>query len=407
MCFPSLPPQQQIEIKLRTPRSGDVNYAWNHEQSDANLMLNAKQHKNISLGAASFVGEIAQIVANFLQNNSSFKFGEVSFSRNGTDIMASLGIYSSYESIIERMNSNGTATNKTAKQILKNLSKGCIMPDENGNIPLDELENKIFEGLNDSAKKLMAVLICETIRFNDDGACARMAMRNVIARFNGSNHPFEDVFVKSEGTTPLSIFATNGGKQRMIDQIIGYESACKNISIFEQDKAILEKNINFISDDEDENESSSNFWLNTWQPSTHSMKTRNKGEYSQGFYEDPLSSTVPSSARRQISTVRTFGNHDAIHFNLDEPTEEQETDTVGPLGEHFCKNCNLLYWQGFGQSDATVLNECPNCHSADSVEFILDKDIARLVLENHEKGRGKVYFKLDADTIIDGIFVEE
>ena len=39
MCFPSLPPQQQIEIKLRTPRSGDVNYAWNHEQSDANLML--------------------------------------------------------------------------------------------------------------------------------------------------------------------------------------------------------------------------------------------------------------------------------------------------------------------------------------------------------------------------------
>ena len=305
------------------------------------------------------------------------------------------------------MNSNGTATNKTAKQILKNLSKGCIMPDENGNIPLDELENKIFEGLNDSAKKLMAVLICETIRFNDDGACARMAMRNVIARFNGSNHPFEDVFVKSEGTTPLSIFATNGGKQRMIDQIIGYESACKNISIFEQDKAILEKNINFISDDEDENESSSNFWLNTWQPSTHSMKTRNKGEYSQGFYEDPLSSTVPSSARRQISTVRTFGNHDAIHFNLDEPTEEQETDTVGPLGEHFCKNCNLLYWQGFGQSDATVLNECPNCHSADSVEFILDKDIARLVLENHEKGRGKVYFKLDADTIIDGIFVEE
>ena len=398
MCFPSLPPQQQIEIKLRTPRSGDVNYAWNHEQSDANLMLNAKQHKNISLGAASFVGEIAQIVANFLQNNSSFKFGGVSFYRNGTDIMASLGIYSSYESIIERMNSNGT---------LENLSKGCIGPDKTGNFHLDELENEIFEKLDDSAKKLMAVLICETIRFQDDGACARMAMRNVIARFNDDQPAFEDVFVKSEGKTPLSIFSANGGKQRMIDQIIGYESAYRNDSTFEQDKAILEKNINFISDDEDENESSSNFWLNTWQPSTHSMKTRNKGEYSQGFYEDPLSSTVPSSARRQISTVRTFGNHDAIHFNLDEPTEEQETDTVGPLGEHFCKNCNLLYWQGFGQSDATVLNECPNCHSADSVEFILDKDIARLVLENHEKGRGKVYFKLDADTIIDGIFVEE
>ena len=263
MCFPSLPPQQQIEIKLRTPRSGDVNYAWNHEQSDANLMLNAKQHKNISLGAASFVGEIAQIVANFLQNNSSFKFGGVSFYRNGTDIMASLGIYSSYESIIERMNSNGTATNKTAKQILENLSKGCIGPDKTGNFHLDELENEIFEKLDDSAKKLMAVLICETIRFNDDGACARMAMRNVIARFNDDQPAFEDVFVKSEGKTPLSIFSANGGKQRMIDQIIGYESACKNISIFEQDKAILEKNINFISDDEDGNESSYAFELNT------------------------------------------------------------------------------------------------------------------------------------------------
>ena len=136
MCFPSLPPQQQIEIKLRTPRSGDVNYAWNHEQSDANLMLNAKQHKNISLGAASFVGEIAQIVANFLQNNSSFKFGEVSFSRNGTDIMASLGIYSSYESIIERMNSNGTATNKTAKQITDEIYRNVLR--ENKNILNDE-----------------------------------------------------------------------------------------------------------------------------------------------------------------------------------------------------------------------------------------------------------------------------
>ena len=79
MCFPSLPPQQQIEIKLRTPRSGDVNYAWNHEQSDANLMLNAKQHKNISLGAASFVGEIAQIVANFLQETISHRIIDFSY----------------------------------------------------------------------------------------------------------------------------------------------------------------------------------------------------------------------------------------------------------------------------------------------------------------------------------------
>ena len=80
-----------------------------------------------------------------------------------------------------------------------------------------------------------------------------MAMRNVIARFNDDQPAFEDVFVKSEGKTPLSIFSANGGKQRMIDQIIGYESVYRNDSTFEQDKAILEKNINFISDDEDGN----------------------------------------------------------------------------------------------------------------------------------------------------------
>ena len=56
------------------------------------------------------------------------------------------------------------------------------------------------------------------------------------------------------------------------------------------------------------------------------MLTRNKVEYSQGFYEDPLSSTIPSPINCQTRAVRTFGNHVVMHFNLDEPSVEQGPD---------------------------------------------------------------------------------
>lgn len=407
MCFPSQPPQQQNEIRLRSvPRSGNVEYVWDHGQSDANSILNTKYLKNLNLGSASLVGEIAQIIANtiFVQNNSSFTFGGVTFSRNGTDIIASFGQSGAYVSIIGSMQKD----RETAEKILENLSKGWIGHNERGEFNLDVLSDEIFEGLDDNAKKLMAVLICETIRFNDDGASARMAMRLVINKFeNGSTSPFEDVFVRSDGNTPLSIFAASGGKQRMTDQIMGYEFTHRNASIFEQDAAILEENKNFISDDEDGDESSSAFGLNTFQPSTHQMQTRNEGVYFRGFYEEPtisaFSSTVPSPARGQISTVRTFGNHEAMPFNLDELPEEQGTDTLVPLGEHFCQNCNLLYWRPFGRSDEPILNECPNCHSTDFITMIPDENVAHLVIENYMNGGSKAYFQ----NYIEGIFVEK
>lgn len=412
MSFPPLPPQQQNEIRLRSvPRSGNVEYMWDHGQSYANVMLNTKQHKNLNLGSASLVGEIAQIIAKtiFLQNNSSFIFGGVTFSRNGTDIVVSLGPYSSYASIIEKMQRDGNATKETAEQILKNLSKGYIEPNESGEFNLDVLSDEIFEELDENAKKLMAVLICETIRFNDDGASARMAMRLTINKFENESgtSPFKDVFVGSEVNTPLSIFAAPGGKQRMINQIIGHESAYRNFPIFEQDMAILEGNKNFISDDEDDDRSFSDFSLNISQSSTHPMPTRSGGAILPGFYEDPptsaFSSTVPSPARGQISTVRTFGNHEAMPFNLDELPEEQGTDTLVPLGEHFCQNCNLLYWRPFGRSDEPILNECPNCHSTDFITMIPDENVAHLVIENYMNGGSKAYFQ----NYIEGIFVEK
>ena len=359
MCFPALPPQQQNEIRLRAPRSGEVRLEWD-QNIDVNELLNRKYRKTQELGYASLVGEVAKIIENkiFLQNNPSFIFGGLTFSRNRKDIVVSLGSNSSYASIIEKMQSNGAATKETAEQILKNLSKGYIEANESGEFNLDVLSNEIFEELDKNAKKLMAVLICETIRFNDDGASARMAMRLVINNFeNGSTSPFEDVFVESSGETPLSIFAVTGGKQRMLDQIIGEKSGCN--SFFEKDKAILEGNKNFISEDEDENIISSVFLLNTSYPSAHPMQTRNNGQHFQGFYEDPPSSTVPSPARRQINAVRTFGNHDAIdHQNLAlEEISEKDFPVKGQNfpRAYFCKNCKLFYSSFENQS------ECPLC----------------------------------------------
>lgn len=410
--FPSGPPQQQNEIRLRTPRSGDVKYVWDHRQSDANLMLNTKRRKNLNLGSASLVGEVAQIINRevFGSKNKLCKFGDITFSNLTGDIIANFGSTGSYGAIIDKMKGANIATRETAEQILENLSKGCIRPDKNGKFNLEVLANKIFEGLDENAKKLMAVLICETIRFNDDGACARMAMRLVISKFEEEcETPFEDVFVgnSANGVTPLSIFAAPGGKQRMINQIIGHESAYRNFPIFEQDMAILEGNKNFISDDEDDDRSFSDFSLNISQSSTHPMPTRSGGAILPGFYEDPptsaFSSTVPSPARGQISTVRTFGNHEAMPFNLDELPEEQGTDTLVPLGEHFCQNCNLLYWRPFGRSDEPILNECPNCHSTDFITMIPDENVAHLVIENYMNGGSKAYFQ----NYIEGIFVEK
>ena len=85
-----------------------------------------------------------------------------------------------------------------AEKILKNLSKPCKIPDEikkdikadNGRYKFDfdkltiehikTLACELFEGLDNGSKDLVAVFLCECIRFNDDGALVRWSIRKFI-----------------------------------------------------------------------------------------------------------------------------------------------------------------------------------------------------------------------------------
>ncbi len=87
---------------------------------------------------------------------------------------------------------------KKARKILENLSKPCEIPDEikkdikadNGRYEFDfdkltlkhieTLAGELFEGLDDGSKDLVAVFLCECIRFNDDGALVRWSIRKVL-----------------------------------------------------------------------------------------------------------------------------------------------------------------------------------------------------------------------------------
>ncbi len=398
----------QDEIILRSPRSGDISITWEHpEGTDVNLLLNQKKRNTNQFGFASLVGEIAQIIANTIfQSGEPYSFGGITFTPNGQDIYASLGPHSSYSDIIQAMQKARSTDLTTANQILKNLSKGCVDPVEGEGFDMQDLANRIFEKLDDSAKRLMAVLICETIRFGDDGACARMAMREIIAWYEMSgvniSRLFDAVFVNGNESLPQAIFSLPGGKSRMQNQIIG--SAKPNDKFFEKDKEIMQSLIGFVSDDEDHGEDTYVYPLRTNYSSGSSIKTRDTvPKISPGFFTDPPSSTVPSPARVPFSAARTFENHDAIHFHLDEQSEEQENDKLAPLGEHFCKKCNLLYWRPFGRSDAPILNKCPNCHSTDSIIMIPDEYVAGLVIENHMKEGSITTFPNGTE----GIFLNE
>lgn len=288
----------QDEIILRSPRSGDISITWEHpEGTDVNLLLNQKKRNTNQFGFASLVGEIAQIIANtILQSGESYSFGGITFTPNNQDIYASLGRYSSYSDIIKAMGTAGSANLETAKQILANLSTGCVTPSGEG-FNMQDLADEIFDGLDDSAKRLMAVLICETIRFKDDGACARMAMREIIywyehapIKFRYCSYPFEAVFVNGTEFLPQAIFSFPGGKNRMQNQIAG--SANPNDPFFEKDKEIMQSLIGFVSDDEDDSENSYSYLPRTFQQSEHPMEIRSNAIKSPGRYEDSQSAVV-------------------------------------------------------------------------------------------------------------------
>ena len=178
---------------------------------------------------------------------------------------------------------NKVAKKDTAIKILNNLSKPCkhpehligtkitdgcfdypfqyfdpsLNPDFNPD-SIEDLANDLFKGLEGDqykpARQLVAVLLCECIRFNDDGALVRWAMRNVIRLFDdGNNGAFERVFKTDDGNPlPLAIFAraasaelpTYGGKQQTLALLLNDIHVSYDASLVHYDHPNFKKLLN-------------------------------------------------------------------------------------------------------------------------------------------------------------------
>ena len=231
------------EIHAGTPRSGGVverfathRYYDENGKSDFGLQLlwQAKHTKFVKHGYTSLIGEVATYIDRYFTKFSSvyeLRTGIVStkkFTKWG-DIRTGDG---SYSKIISDMYESKECTLATAKALLKSLSlpqmNGKIEPkDEPSDLPLSHGQ-ALFSKLVDekkspklNAQKLMGVLICEAIRFQDDGALARMAMREIIRLFQTplrsdkiEDNPFYQVFADRENPV---VFAKLGGKKKTLN----------------------------------------------------------------------------------------------------------------------------------------------------------------------------------------------
>ena len=231
------------EIHAGTPRSGGgvVERFATHRYYDENgksdfglqLLWQAKHNKFVKHGYTSLIGEVATYIdRHFTKFFSDYELrtGIVltkKFKKLG-DIQTYDG---SYEKIICLMFKNNECTLATAKDLLESLSlpqmNGKIEPkDEPSDLPLSHgqaLFSKLFDEKRNpkNAQKLMGALICEAIRFQEDGALARMAMREIIRLFQTplksdkiEDNPFYQVFVA--GVNPV-VFAMVGGKQKTLE----------------------------------------------------------------------------------------------------------------------------------------------------------------------------------------------
>lgn len=404
--------------------------SWDHSSSDINELLSQKYHKVISRpGVATYdslVGQISYVIGHkiissgeggcYLPNghgNDSFYFKT---GPNNDDIVVQLA-RGTYSDIISKMIDENVANKDTAVQILECISRPCEMNDSEN---LATLGPKIFEGLQDleggkinPAKKLVAVLICEAIRFKDNGASVRMAIRKVIDLYDNSDpEPFKKVFI-GEDNDPIAVFALSGGRKIMEQQIIGDKGIVdfKDQENFQKHHDAIEKAKDNISDDEDpQPQSNSNF--NTanaprFRPlapnAIHSM--HDKSRYiERDLYKDPSSesSTTPTPSRKTIYssnrgeasyqetsnflpllTNNGFGdaeNDDSDYKELLQKPDlsfaaENYDETFSPtvpnnLGAtnvakqraRFCRSCCLFYSCDI-ESDNEHLKACPKCNS--------------------------------------------
>lgn len=251
----------QKPMKEGNPRNESVKIKFDRTEGNANNLLKKKYHAAVSEGYSSLIGKIANKIGNEVVNSPNrqatlFNFRFKIINPKTDDIV--VNNCGTYPLVIEKM--GNAATKNIAEVILENLSKSNQRD-----------TSEIFGNLDDflAARELIAILICETIRFQDDGACARMAMRLVIDLYNRSSTklsplPFQQVFVGVDDEVPLAIFADHkknqtklGEKQRMIAQILGHfrqdiQIKKEDEELFEKDKKLLNSLLyEFISGDED------------------------------------------------------------------------------------------------------------------------------------------------------------
>jgi len=233
------------KIYKGSPRKEDVKTSFENNEKSSQDLISKKHAKYLKQGYSSLIGKIANDVVDCIGGGKkSYKLNiqnviDATFKKvNKQDISTNFG---SYENIISSMIENEECTKEVALQMLTNLSKNNERKDE-----------ELFENLGKNAKKLITVLICESIRFQDDGALSRMAIRLAINLFSQSKNseydeenPFSKVFT---GDSPLSIFSIKGGKQRMLNLIKGYKS--EGDKFYEKDLEQFEKNKNFISEED-------------------------------------------------------------------------------------------------------------------------------------------------------------
>lgn len=273
------------EIKLDFDRTG-------YNKSSAQLLLQQKHSELLKKGYTTLIGKIAkrideeittnQNTVSYVDKTETLGGMKVAFSPNPnrTDITSGT---KTYEKIIQDMYKKNECSPRTAFRILENLSKGH---DET------RRDYQLFLNLPKNAQDLMAVLICEAIRFQEDGALERMAIRKVLSLFpkpssstsatasssrttehpiatdysdvqpsgDVKENPFYKVFVLDENTTfeeatPLAIFAAVndgkvGGKHRTLDLISGILTG-KNIH-YNVDQQILLHTADCLSDLEEQ-----------------------------------------------------------------------------------------------------------------------------------------------------------
>lgn len=330
-------------IRAGTSRSDEIKLGFYREgfsKVDAQLLLQQKHSELVKYGYTTLIGKVAQRIDQEITtdnlNSARVEISETpraawkSFSSNGnrTDITSG---HKTYSSIISDMYDAGKCSPRTAFYILKNLSKGYA----------GKRDYELFLDLPENAKDLMAVLICEAIRFQEDGALARMAIRKVLSLFpkpsisdtsrvpvaedysdaqpaeSLEKNPFYEVFVSIEettlgDTTPFAIFAATqdkkrvGGKRRKLDLIEGNES--KSNTHYEFDKNRLFETVDCLSDSEEQKEKKGDDTetdvdqTKSQSPSNPDEEEKNgKAEKTQAVLESPH---TPNRNHRRTSSGR-------------------------------------------------------------------------------------------------------